>query len=313
MTHLDRRQFVAALAAVPVLASCARAVPAEAQAAEGTPASAYNTRSLRPAGAVPLVGIGTARLYQDPQTEADYAPLRETVARFVERGGKVIDTAPSYGRAEEVLGKLTDELGVRDRLYLATKVGADTLDEGKAQIEQSFANLRTDFIDLIAVHNLRDTANHLAYLRDLRAAGRIGAVGITTSFDGQYDEFAATMEREEIDCIQVDYALDNRNAADRILPLAQEKGIPAMINLPFGRGRLFSATEGMALPDWAADIGAQSWAQVFLKYIISHPARPIAIPGTDKVRYVDDNLGAARGGLPDAALRTRMEAFIDGL
>ena len=204
-------------------------------------------------------------------------------------------------------------MGGRDKLYLATKVGANSLDEGKAQIEQSFTNLRTDFIDLIAVHNLRDVANHLPYLRDLRAARRIGAVGITTSFDGQYEEFADVLEREELDCIQVDYALDNRNAETRILPLALEKNIPAMINLPFGRGRLFSATEGMALPDWAREIGAATWAQVFLKYIVSHPARPIAIPGTDTVAYVEDNLGAARGMLPDAALRTRMEQFIDGL
>src|SRR5690606_26179700 len=165
MTHLDRRHFVAALAALPVVAGCAGALPGAALAQAG-----YNTRPLRPAGEVPLVGIGTARLYQDPQTEEDYAPLRATLARFVELGGKVIDTAPSYGRAEEVLGRLTSELGVRDQLYLATKVGANSLEEGKAQIEQSFANLRTDFIDLIAVHNLRDTANHLAYLRELRAA-----------------------------------------------------------------------------------------------------------------------------------------------
>ena len=309
MSRLDRREFVAALAAVPILASCARAVPAEAQESAGV----YNTRPLRPAGEVPVVGIGTARLYQDPQSEADYAPLRATVARFAGLGGKVIDTAPSYGRAEEVIGRLTDELGVRDKLYLATKVGANSLDEGKAQIEQSFRNLRTDFIDLIAVHNLRDVANHLPYLRDLREAGRIGAVGITTSFDGQYEEFADVLEREELDCIQVDYALDNRNAAEKILPLARDKGVAPMINLPFGRSRLFEATQGRPLPDWAAEIGAATWAQVFLKYIVSHPARPIAIPGTDKVRYVDDNLGAARGMLPDAALRARMEQFIDGL
>lgn len=306
MSRLDRREFVAALAAVPVVAGllpgCARAQ-----------APSFNTRPLRPAGEVPVVGIGTARLYQDPQSEADYAPLRDTLARFAEQGGKVIDTAPSYGRAEEVLGRLTSELGIRDKLYLATKVGADSLDAGKPQIEQSFVNLKTEFIDLIAVHNLRDTANHLAYLRELRDAGRIGAVGVTTSFDGQYEEFAAVMEREQLDAIQVDYALDNRNAAERILPLAQEKGIPPMINLPFGRGRLFQATEGKPLPDWAAEIGATTWAQVFLKYIVSHPSQPIAIPGTDQVRYVDDNLGAARGPLPDAALRTKMEQFIDGL
>ena len=310
MTRLDRREFLAALAALPVVAACAGA-PGGAASAQA--ASGYNTRPLRPAGEVPVVGMGSARIFQDPRGEAQLAPLRATIARFAELGGKVIDTAPSYGRAEEVIGELVAGLAVRDKLYLATKVGATDLDEGKAQIEASFAKLRTDFIDLIAVHNLRDTANHLAYLRELRDAGRIGAVGITTSFDGQYDEFAAVMEREELDCIQVDYALDNRNAAARILPLAQERGIPAMINLPFGRGRLFQATEGRPLPDWATEIGATTWAQVFLKYIVGHPARPIAIPGTDTVQYAEENLDAARAPLPDAALRTRMEQYIDAL
>jgi aryl-alcohol dehydrogenase-like predicted oxidoreductase len=309
MPRLDRREFIAAIGA-STLAAASQGLFAGSAIAQ---AAAYNTRPLKPAGEVPVVGIGTARLYENPQSEADYAPLRATLARFAELGGKVIDTAPSYGRAEEVLGRLIADLSLRDRFYLATKVGADDLATGKAQIEQSFANLRTDFIDLLAVHNLRDVTNHLAYLRELREAGRIGAVGVTTSFDGQYDDFAAVMEREPLDCIQVDYALDNRNAAERILPLAQDKGIPAMINLPFGRGRLFQATQGRPLPDWAAEIGATSWAQVFLKYIVSHPARPIAIPGTDQVRYVDDNLAAARGALPDAALRTRMERFIDEL
>ena len=308
MVKLNRRTFVAGIAALPVLAHAGAAFAQQVAAG-----AAYNTRPLRPAGEVPLVGMGSAQVFANPQGEAQLAPLRATLARFAELGGKVVDTAPSYGRAEEVIGNLVSELGVRDRLYLATKVGADNLDQGKTQIERSFANLKTDKIDLIAVHNLRDTANHLAYLRELRDAGRIGAVGVTTSFDGQYDEFAQVMEREQLDCIQVDYALDNRNAAQRILPLAQEKGIPAMINLPFGRNRLFAATQGKPLPDWAAEIGATSWAQVFLKYIISHPARPIAIPGTDQVRYAEDNLGAARGRLPDAALRTRMEQYIDAL
>jgi aryl-alcohol dehydrogenase-like predicted oxidoreductase len=292
VSHLDRRQFVAALAAMPVLAGCGAALTggtAMAQAGGG-----YNTRPLKPAGEVPVVGMGSAQVFSNPQGEAQLAPLRATLARFAELGGKVVDTAPSYGRAEEVIGTLVSELGVRDRLYLATKVGANNLEEGKAQIERSFANLKTDRLDLLAVHNLRDVDNHLPYLRELQAAGRIGAVGVTTSSDQQYEAFAALMEREPLDCIQVDYALDNRNAAQRILPLAQEKGVPVMVNLPFGRNRLFQATAGRPLPDWAAEIGATSWAQVFLKYIISHPSRPIPIPGTDHVRYVEDNLGAAR-------------------
>jgi aryl-alcohol dehydrogenase-like predicted oxidoreductase len=310
MGRLDRRNLLAAMAGAPFAAAAAQSLLFDSALAQS---SAFATRPLRPAGQVPLVGMGTARLYQDPQTEEDYVPLRATIARFAELGGKVIDTAPSYGRAEEVLGKLIAELGVRESLYLATKIGVDSLEEGRAQLEQAFSKLQTDYIDLIAVHNLRDVDNQLALLRDAQQAGRIGAVGITTSFEPQYEAFEAVMRREELDCIQVDYAMDNRSAAERILPLAQEKGIAVMINLPFGRGRLFSATRGMDLPGWATEIGATTWAQIFLKYIISHPSRPIAIPGTDKVEYVEDNLGAAMGPLPDAALRLRMEQFIDNL
>ncbi len=262
---------------------------------------------------LPVIGIGTARRYADPADEAAMAALRATVARFVEAGGQVIDTAPSYGRAEAVVGQIVQALGVRERLFLATKVGADNREQGQAQIQQSFVNLRTDRIDMIAVHNLRDISNQLATLRDLKAAGRIRSLGATTSFDRQYADFEAMMRREALDMVQIDYALDNRAAGERILPLAQERGFAVMINLPFGRGRLFQATQGRELPPWAAEFGAVTWAQFFLKYIVSHPSRPIAIPGTAQLRYVDDNLAAARAPLPDAAMRRRMEAYVDAL
>ena len=309
---IDRRTLLTGLAALPFAASGACASASEQQ--PPTPASGLHT--VRIPGAdedVPIVGVGTARSYADPTTPEQIAELRATLARFAELGGEVIDTAPSYGRAEEVVGQLVQELGIRDRLFLATKVGVDSREEGLAQVEDSFRKLRTDHIDLIAVHNLRDTATQLAILRDLKSSGRIGAVGITTSNDRQYEEFEAVMRREPLDTIQVDYAIDNRNAAERILPLAQEKGMAIMINLPFGRERLFEATRDRPLPDWATEIGATSWAQIFLKYILSHPSRPIAIPGTARVRYAQDNLGAARGPLPDAAMRRRMEQYIDAL
>jgi len=276
---------------------------------------------------VPVIGVGTSRRYNDPKTEAEWAQLRASVARFAELGGTLIDTAPAYGKAEEVVGRLVDELKIRNRLFLATKVGAGTVAEGREQIEQSFRNLRTPVIDLIAVHNLRDAANQIATLRELKRQGRVRSIGVTTSSRSgfaptatamgqaadEYDELEAIMRREQIDVIQVDYALDNRDAGDRILPLAQERGMAVMINLPFGRGRLFEATKDRPLPDWAREIGAATWAQIFLKYIVSHPSRPIAIPGMAQPRYVDDNLGAARDPLPDAAMRRRMEQFIDGL
>jgi len=299
---LDRRTLLAGLAAAPLLAKGALAqdplLTAEIRGA-----------NLR----VPIVGLGSARRYEDPQGEAQLAPLRATIARFAALGGRIIDTAPTYGRAEEVLGQIVAELNLRDKLFLATKVSVDNRAQGVAQIEASFRKLRTDVIDLIAVHNLRDVDNELAILRDLKAKGRIRALGITTSFDGQYDAFEAVMRKEALDVIQVDYALDNRNAAARILPLAQEKGLTVMINLPFGRDRLFTATRDKPLPDWAGEIGATSWAQIFLKYVLSHPCKPIAIPGMAQTRYVDDNLGAAKAPLPGAEMRLRMERSIDAL
>jgi aryl-alcohol dehydrogenase-like predicted oxidoreductase len=262
---------------------------------------------------IPIIGIGTARRYEEVKTEAEKVPLRETVRQFQALGGKVIDSSPSYGTAEAVVGELVDGLKIRDSLFLATKVSLRNVgrEEGIRQIEESFKKYRTSKIDLIAVHNLRDTDTQLRTLREMKQAGRIRYVGITTSFDNQYGEFEQTMKKETLDFIQVDYALDNRDAGERIIPLAADRGMAVMINLPFGRGRLFNAVQGKKLPEWAGEFDCQSWAQFFLKYIVSHPAITCAVPGMAQAKYVVDNLGAARGRLPDAAARRKMEQFID--
>lgn len=264
---------------------------------------------------IPIIGIGTARRYEAVETDAEKAPLRETIRQFESLGGKVIDSSPTYGTAEAVVGELVEGLRVRNSLFLATKVSLREAGraEGLKQIEESFKRYRTDRIDLIAVHNLRDTDTQLATLREMKQAGRIRYVGITTSFPKQYGEFEQVMKKETLDFIQVDYALDNRETGQRILPLAADRGTAVMINLPFGRGRLFKAVQGKGLPDWAKEFDCQSWAQFFLKYIVSHPAVTCAIPGMAQAKYVVDNLGAARGRLPDAATRRRMEQFIDGV
>ena len=264
---------------------------------------------------IPIIGIGTARRYEDVKNDAEKVPLRQTIRQFQSLGGKVIDSSPSYGTAEAVVGELVEDLKVRDSLFLATKVSLrkDGRDEGVKQIEESFKKYRTNKIDLIAVHNLRDTDTQLALLRELKQAGRIRYVGITTSFPKQYGEFEQVMKKEALDFIQVDYALDNRETDKRIIPLAADRGMAVMINLPFGRGRLFNAVQGKSLPQWAQDFDCQSWAQFFLKYLVSHPAVTCAIPGMAQPKYVGDNLGAARGRLPDAATRRKMEQFIDGV
>jgi aryl-alcohol dehydrogenase-like predicted oxidoreductase len=303
----DRRELLTGLASLPLAGSAAFAQSNRA------PAGRLQTRPIAGIGPVTTVGIGTSQIYSNPQGEEALVPLRATLKRFAELGGQVIDTANNYGRAEEVVGQLVADLGIRNRLLFATKVGARSKEDGLAQIEGSFKKLRTDRIDIFAVHNLNDVDNNLASLRDYKAKGKVRAIGITTSSDGQYTAFEEVMRRHQLDTIQVDYAIDNRNAAERILPLAQEKNIAPMINLPFGRNRLFQKTAGKPLPDWAKEIDATSWAQVFLKYILSHPSRPIVIPGTGQVNYAEDNNAAARGRMPDAAMRKRMEAFIDAL
>jgi aryl-alcohol dehydrogenase-like predicted oxidoreductase len=265
---------------------------------------------------IPIIGIGTARRYEEVKTDAEKVPLRETIRQFQALGGTVIDSSPSYGTAEAVVGELVEGLKMRDSLFLATKVSLRNVfgrDAGIKQIEASFTKYRTNKLDLIAVHNLLDTDTQLKTLREMKAAGRIRYVGITTSFDKQYGDFEQVMKKEQLDFIQVDYALDNRDAGDRIIPLAPDRGMAVMINLPFGRGRLFNAVQGKKLPDWAAEFDCASWAQFFLKYIVSHPAITCAVPGMARPEYVVDNLGAARGRLPDAAMRKRMEQFIDNV
>lgn len=307
--RVSRRNFLKAGIAV----GAAMIVPHTPLAAQNGPLLQKKIPST--GESIPIIGIGTARRYEEIKTEAEKVPLRETIQKFVQLGGKVIDTSPSYGTAESVVGELVDSLKVRDSLFIATKVSLRDLgrEAGLKQIEQSFKRLRTDRIDLIAVHNLRDTETQLRTLREMKQAGRIRYVGITTSFENQYGEFEKTINKEKLDFIQVDYALDNRNAGDRIIPTAGDRGVAVMINLPFGRGRLFNAVQGKQLPEWAAEFDCASWAQFFLKYIVSHPAVTCAVPGMAKAEYVIDNLGAARGRLPDAAVRRRMEAFIDGV
>jgi aryl-alcohol dehydrogenase-like predicted oxidoreductase len=293
---LNRREFTAA-----GLAAAATLVVPEIAAAQGT---ALITKKIPSSGeAIPVIGLGTARRYEQVKTAEELGPLRDTLREYKTLGGTVIDSSPTYGTAEAVVGSITDELKIRDGLFLATKVSISGREAGINQIEQSFKSLKTAKIDLIAVHNLRDTTVHLKTLRDLKAAGRIRYVGITSSFENQYKEFEDTVRRETLDFIQIDYALDNRNAEERILPLARDRGMAVLINLPFGRNRLFSRARGRPLPPWAADIDATSWAQVFLKWILANPAVTVVMPGTDRAEFAIDNLNAARGRIPDAKMR----------
>lgn len=262
---------------------------------------------------LPAIGIGTSRRYEVEPTAEKIAPLREAVQRFVALGGSVIDTAPSYGTAEDVLGMILEQDGLREKVFLCSKVGTPGREAGAAEIARSFERMRTPVIDLIAVHNLIDPGGNLATLRELKAQGKIRYLGATVWRDSQFTDLEALMTRETLDFIQVNYALDDRSAAVRILPLAKERGMAVMVNVPFGRDRLFKAVQGLPLPPWAAEFDCASWPQFFLKYVLGHEAVTCPIPGMAKATYVEDNLGAARGRLPDAAQRSRMEALVDAL
>jgi aryl-alcohol dehydrogenase-like predicted oxidoreductase len=262
---------------------------------------------------IPAIGIGTARRYDVQESSEEMAVLKEVLAAFAMMGGRVVDTAPSYGRAEIVVGELVDAIGNRDDLFLATKVRAEGREAGIDQMEESLRRLHTDRIDLMQVHNLVDVETQLATLREWKAAGRIRYLGITTSFDRQYEDFERVMREQTMDFIQVNYSLGDRGAGERILPLAADRGMAVLVNLPYARGRLFQKVGDRPLPRWAAEFDCESWGQFFLKFVLSEPVVTCAIPGTAKMTYLEDNLGAARGRLPDPELRQRMITFYDSL
>ncbi len=265
---------------------------------------------------LPVVGLGTNNY--SPKTPEERAARREVIAALTAGGASVIDTAPSYRESEQTLGELIGEIGNRRQIFLATKVTArgGTREEGIAMLDNSFRMLRTETLDLVQVHNLVGTAVLLPLLREQVAAKKIRYVGITTSQDAQYAEMTSIMKNEALDFIQIDYSLGNRGAGDELLPLAADRGMAVLINLPFGGrrdGNLFSRVRGQELPGWANEIGVKSWGQLFLKYVISHPAVTCAIPGMTRLANLEDNLAAARGMLPDAAMRRRMESWWDSL
>jgi aryl-alcohol dehydrogenase-like predicted oxidoreductase len=271
------------------------------------------TRAIPSSGEkIPMVGVGTNNY--SPTDEKEKNARRDVLRRMAELGASVIDTAPLYGQSEAVLGDLIAGLGNRPKYFLATKtlpnVGPE---QAQSVFEESLRRLKVPSVDLIQVHNLAHTDALMPVLAEWKKAGKVKYIGVTTSVPRAHPEMIDAMNKHKMDFIQVDYSLGNRASADNVLPLAQQKGIAVLVNVPFGgrRGSVFSQLGDRKLPDWAAEIGAASWGQFFLKYVISHPAVTCVIPGMTKVGHVDDNLGAARGKLPDAAMRKRMEEFWD--
>lgn len=269
---------------------------------------------------LPVIGLGTAIIFDIGNDTEKRAERTQVIRTLLDGGAKLIDTAPSYGTAETVVGDLLTAAKLRDRTFLSTKVRANDNDTFAAQMKQSQQRLQTQKIDLMQMHNVGFldrgmVASQLAIVREWKQQGHFRYIGVTHS-QRQEDANARLieiMQQEKIDFIQVNYSMAERSVEDRLLAAAADTGTALLCNLPYGRGRLFRAVKGKQLPDWAKEFGAASWGQFFLKYLIGHPAVNAVIPGTDKVEYMLDNLDAGRGALPDAAMRKRMAAFIDPL
>ena len=269
---------------------------------------------------LPIVGLGSSATFRRIAESDDVSQLKDVLSTLLENGATVFDTAPSYGASEEVAGRLVQELDATDKIFWATKLnvvprGGSDADPAAAlaQLERSFEYIAKDPIDLVQVHNLRDVPTQLDLLKEQKEAGRIRYIGVTFTGDRGYPELARVMREEPIDFIGVDYAVDNRTAADEILPLAQDRGIGVLVYVPFGRTRLWARVGDRAVPDWAADIGVESWAQFFIKYAAAHPAVTVVTPATSKPHHMLDNLGAGVGELPGAAMQKRMAEYVDAL
>ncbi len=287
------------------------AVPAFAQE------NALITKPIPKSGEqLPVIGLGTNQYNVQPGE--DLSAFQEVLETMADMGGSVIDTARVYGRSEEIIGELVQSMDARDRFFIVTKtsIGGPIADPD-AEVQTAFDRLGVDVIDALLIHNLHALDELMPALIRAKEQGRVRYIGMSTSSDNQYDGQMDGMRRYPLDIIQVDYSIANRTAEEEMLPLAQELGLGVMINVPFGgrmgAGNTFGRVSDVELPDWAAEIGAESWAQVFLKYVVSHPAVTVAIPGTIQARYMADNQGAGRGVLPDAAMRQEIERFWDSL
>ena len=294
----SRRGFNRALAALPLMALA----PTDAAAAG---------LIARPLGApgerVAAIGLGTWQVFDVAPGSAEYSAARETLRVFAAGGGAVVDSSPMYGRSETVLGDLMAEAGLRERLFVATKVWTRGSAAGQAQMRDSMSRLRVESVDLMQVHNLVDTEAHLATLAGWKKEGRVRLIGITHYHAGAHADLEATARRHRVDTVQVNYSLAEPEAGARLLPACADLGIAVVVNRPFAEGALFSRVRGKSLPDWArTELGIVSWAQYFLKWILGAPGVTVAIPGTRDPRHMADNLEAARGALPNAAQRLRM-------
>ena len=305
MTRREATRLIGASAAGLCLSVRASRAQAKAES------TAMLTRAIPSSGEkLPVIGLGTWQAFDVDLTSDNRRQLGDVLSLFVKLGGRVIDTSPMYGRAEDVIGELTTALGIQDKIFLATKVWTSGKENGIKSMERSMALLRAKRIDLMQVHNLVDVQTQLATLREWKAQGRIRYLGITHYEAGAFADVEKIMRSEKLDFVQINYSLMEREAEERLLPLAQERGVAVIVNRPFGGGDLFSRTRSKLLPDWAAEFDCRSWAQFFLKWIVANPAVTCTIPATDKSRHLEENIQGGIGALPDAKTRQRMVELV---
>ncbi|MFS0827213.1 aldo/keto reductase [Pseudomonas phoenicis] len=262
------------------------------------------TRSIPGSGeALPVIGAGTSGSFEVEPGSPAYQQLQQAVAAFFAGGGRIIDTSPNYGGADAVLGQLLQEGGWRSQCFLATKIAADSREAAERQWAGTLQSLRTDKVELLQIHNLRDWKRQLPYARELKAQGKTRYVGITHYLDSGHADVERIVREEPLDFVQINYAVNAPHAAETLLPLCQAKGVAVLINRAFDDGRLFARVKGQALPGWAVEMGIGSWSQLFLKFALSHPAVTAVIPATGRLDRQLDQLKAGQGPMLDATQR----------
>lgn len=281
------------------------------------PASGAQRMHTRPvpasAEALPVIGLGTWQTFDVGGNAAAQAPLKEVLQALFEAGGRVVDSSPMYGSSESVVGELCAQLGLCGPLFMATKVWTRGREDGIRQMQRSIERMRAGRMDLLQVHNLVDVEAHTRTLLEWKAQARVRYVGITHYAASGHAAIERWLKTKQYDFVQINYSLDEPESEQRILPLAQELGVAVMVNRPFASGGMFRRTRGKPLPAWAAELGIETWAQYFLKWIVAHPAVTCAIPATSKPAHMRDNACAGHGVLPDAAQRRRMAEHYSAL
>lgn len=262
---------------------------------------------------IPVVGLGTWQTFDVGSDPKARSTLAIVLNKLVTLGGSVVDSSPMYGTSESVVGELSEQMAMRDKLFMATKVWTSGRAAGIRQMEQSMQRMKTDTIDLMQVHNLLDAEVHLHSLAEWKEAGRIRYLGITHYHAGGYEEMMRLMRRYDLDFIQINYSMQDRSAAQEVLPLAKELGIATLVNRPFQEGRLFRRVKGKALPEWVNEFDCASWGQFFLKFLLANDAVTCVIPGTSKIKHMEDNVAAGTGSLPDKQMLSRMLAHFESL